>query len=241
MPKNRKQRAHLRKARLQMPKKQRKTAETESVAVAPLSADAGVIEDQPTTSGLASEIQASSNSSDSDFDPEDALTNDPAAMIEEFVADWVASLPRDDLYALSLLLFQVFQQEFLLLVYPASKIIAKYLNKNHKTIQKWRVDFLNNKGEIPEFLGGSYERMNAISNNEELTEQARQYVHGNAFKKGAPNVTSRSFCSWVNDSLLPNNTLEAGAPRKISVEVARTWLHTIQREADHQGHLYRWT
>ena len=70
-------------------------------------------------------------------------------MIEEFVADWIATLPRDDLYALSLLLFHVLQQEFLQLVYPASKIIGKILNKNYKTIQKWRVDFLNNNGLPP--------------------------------------------------------------------------------------------
>ena len=116
--------------------------------------------DQPTTSGLASQVQESSGSSqtDSDFDPEDALMSDPAAMIEEFTADWVASLPRDDLYALSLFLFHIFQQEFLLLVYPASKHIAKLLNKNYKTVQKWRVDFLDNKGEVPDFVRGRYEQ-----------------------------------------------------------------------------------
>ena len=61
---------------------------------------------------------------------------EPDAMIEEFAADWVASLPRDDLYALSLLLFHILQQEFQQLIYPASKIIGRVLNKNYKTIQK---------------------------------------------------------------------------------------------------------
>ena len=41
---------------------------------------------------------------------------------------------------------------------------------------------------------------------------------------------AQSFCTWVNDELLPNATLEPGAPRKISVEVA-AW---IQGEEDHQ-------
>ena len=40
-------------------------------------------------------------------------------------------------------------------------------------------------------------------------------------------MTARSFCAWVNNVLLPNNTLESGAPRKISVEVARRWLHKM--------------
>jgi hypothetical protein len=80
---------------------------------------------------------------------------------------------------------------------------------------------MKNEGEIPEFLRGKYKRMSAIANDEDLSKQAREYVRDNAFRKGAPNMTSRSFCNWVNDILLPNNTLEAGAPRKISVEVAR--------------------
>ena len=40
-------------------------------------------------------------------------------------------------------------------------------------------------------------------------------------------MTARSFSSWVNDDLLPNSTLESGAPRKISVEVGRKWLHSM--------------
>ena len=91
-------------------------------------------------------------------------------------------------------------------------------------MQKCRVDFIKNNGEVPEFVRGKYERMQAISHNEDLTEEAHLYVRENSFKKGAPNLTTRSFCSWVNDELLPNSTLEAGAPRKISVEVARKWL-----------------
>ena len=155
-------------------------------------------EDQPSTSGVAPEAEETegSSQSDPDFDPEEALLKDPDAMIEEFVADWIATLPRDDVYALSLLLlFHVLQQEFLQLMYPASRIIGKVLNKNYKTIQKWRVDFFNNKGEVPDFLWGKYERMRAIANNEDLTEQARLYVRENSFKKGAPNMTAWSFCS----------------------------------------------
>ena len=105
----------------------------------------------PSISGVVEATEGSSQS-DSDFDPEDALLKDPDAMIEEFVANWVATLPRDDLYALSLLLFHILQQEFLQLVYPASTIIVKVLNRSYMTIQKWRVDFLNNKGELPDFL-----------------------------------------------------------------------------------------
>ena len=98
-------------------------------------------EDQPSTSGTA---QEDTSTSDSDFDPEQAILKDPDVMIEEFVADWVASLPRDDLYSLSLLLFHILKQEFSQLVYPASKVIGRALNRNHKTVQKWRVKFIKN-------------------------------------------------------------------------------------------------
>lgn len=37
-------------------------------------------------------------------------------------------------------------------------------------------------------------------------------------------VTQHDIQNWV---MLPNNTLESGAPRKISVEVARKWLHSM--------------
>ena len=117
-------------------------------------------EDLPSTSEIGSQVQESSASglgsqtqesgscseSDSSFDPDGALLKDPDAMIEEFAADWVAILPRDDLYTLSLLLFHILQQEFQQLIYPASEIIGRVLNKNYKTIQKWRVGFIHNEG-----------------------------------------------------------------------------------------------
>ena len=134
----------------------------------------------------------SSSSSDSDFDPTEGLKSDPVAMMGEFCIDWIASLSREDVYSLSLLLFQILQQDFLLLIGPAAKIIGKYLAKNPKTIEKWRVDFLKNSGELPEFLCGKYRRMGTISDNEDLTERARQYVRENAFRKGAPNMMARS-------------------------------------------------
>ena len=37
--------------------------------------------------------------------------------------------------------------------------------------------------------------------------------------KGASNLTSLSFCQWVNEDLLPNEVLEPGFPRRISVEM----------------------
>ena len=53
------------------------------------------------------------------------------------------------------------------------------------------------------------------------------YVRDNGFKKGSANLTTFSFCQWVNEQLLCSETLEPGYPRKISVETARRWLHEL--------------
>ena len=103
-----------------------------------------------------------SESSDTYLDQEEALRKDPEAMLGEFTADWVESLPRDDLYALALLLFHILTQDFQLLITAASKIVAKYVNHSPQTVEKWRVDFLRNEGELPDFLRGTYARMNCV-------------------------------------------------------------------------------
>ena len=133
------------------------------------------------------------DSSYSDFDVEEALKGDPEAMIEEITADWVASLTQDDLYSLSLLLLQVLTTYFQLLITAASKIIAKYVKRSHKPVEKWCVDFLKSGRELPEFLRRIYARMNCISKDENLMRAAKEYVRENAFKKGAANMTGRSF------------------------------------------------
>ena len=60
--------------------------------------------------------------------------------------DWVSSLSRDDLYSLALLLFQVLTQDFQLMITSASKIVAKYVNRQFRsggsTSYKTRVNFL---------------------------------------------------------------------------------------------------
>ena len=50
-------------------------------------------------------------------------------MLEEFTDDWVVSLDKEDVYRLSLLLFRVLKQKFLQQVYPASKIIGRYVKR----------------------------------------------------------------------------------------------------------------
>ena len=71
-------------------------------------------------------------------------------MLNEFSAD---SLTRDDEYSL---LFSIIQQDIQLMVTPAAKVITRYL---HKTIEKWRVDFLHCELNGIESVRGHSERI----------------------------------------------------------------------------------
>ena len=53
------------------------------------------------------------------------------------------------------------------------------------------------------------------------------FVRENTHVKGWPNLTTHSFCLWINETLLPNESLEPGFPRRVSVETARRWLHEL--------------
>ena len=64
-------------------------------------------------------------------------------------------------------------------------------------------------------------------NCESLSQKAAQHIREKASVKGASNLTSLSFCQWVNEELLPNEVLEPGFPRRISVETARKWMHEM--------------
>ena len=61
----------------------------------------------------------------------------------------------------------------------------------------------------------------------QINLKAAEWVRENAFKKGEPNMTARSFCFWVNDELLPSCNLPPQYPRCISVATARRWLHHL--------------
>ena len=41
------------------------------------------------------------------------------------------------------------------------------------------------------------------------------------------NLTSISFCKWINEVLLMNSALEPGYPRKISLSTSLRWLHNL--------------
>ena len=100
-------------------------------------------------------------------------------------------------------------------------------NRSNKTIREWRTIFFQNEGEVPESTQGKYQRSGIVWSCEDLNKRATKYVRENADVKGRPNLTVCSFSEWVNNELLPNETLEPGFPRKISHETGRKWLHEL--------------
>ena len=80
---------------------------------------------------------------------------------------------------------------------------------------------------MPKSSQGRFVRSGVLWRNEELNEQATTFVTANAAVNGKLKLTVIDFCNWVNNTLLPNSTLEPGFPRSIALETARVWLHEL--------------
>lgn len=172
------------------------------------------------------ECKGSDTDTDATFDPKEELKSNPVLELEQFVEEWELSLDRDDRISLGLFLVYNLQYTLNFTATKACEYAAIMMGRSERSIRQWRTDYFEN-GEILENKQGHYQRTGLLWSNEKLNKKASEYVRENANVKGAPNLTSASFCSWINDFLLPNSCLEPGFPRKISVETARCWLHHL--------------
>ena len=109
----------------------------------------------------------------------------------------------------------------------AAELAGLMVGKCEKTIRDWKSAFLDNGGSVEESKQGRYQRSGVLWKNEALNKKAARYIREHASVKGKANLTAASFCQWVNCDLLPNETLEPGFPRKVSVETARLWMHEL--------------
>ena len=173
-------------------------------------------------------MDASANSSlESDTDSpaltEDVEYNEYSGMVG-YLTDWIASLSRDDLLSVSILLWHVLVGILGLKVTYAAETIGNLLGRSDRTVRDWRTTFNFNNGSFPDTLQGKYQRTGVVWQSEELNKKARRYVRENAVTKGKPNLTATSFCQWVNECLLVVEPLEPGYPQRITVETARKCL-----------------
>ena len=111
----------------------------------------------------------------------------------------------------------------------AAGVIGHLIDKTECAVRELRNTFYEYAGSFPDSEQGCYQRTGVLWRDEELNEAARGYVRQNAVVKGRPNMTSASFCRWINDTLLPNSILEPGFPRHVGVDTARKWLYIRER------------
>ena len=160
---------------------------------------------------------------DPSFDLDSSLKSDVEHLQDSFCDDWISHLEREDRVSLGLFLCFQLSKHFDLGDTKAAELAGMMVGRSDKTVREWRKHFVE-EGEIPESKQGKYQRSGVLWSDESLNRKATQYIRDNACVKGKPNLTVSQFCQWVNDDLLPNETLEPGFPRKVSVETSRKWM-----------------
>lgn len=172
-------------------------------------------------------IDTDDDAVDPDFDLDSSIRSDPDHIIDSFCEDWVAGLDRDDRMSLGLFLYFQLKQLMKIGATEAAELAGMLTGKSDKTIREWRDRFFQNDGTLPEAKQGKYQRSGIVWTDEALNMKAMRFIRENACVKGKPNLTVHKFCEWVNEDLLPNETIEPGFPRKISVETSRKWMHNL--------------
>ena len=167
-----------------------------------------------------------SDRSDATYDPDKDATSSLDAVLAQFVEDWLLTLDRDTMISLGLFLQYNLTNLLSMATTKAAEYTGIMLGKSDRTVRQWKADFREN-GCIPDTKQGRYQRSGILWSSEDLNKKAYKFVRENTNVKGRPNLTKHSFCHWVNDELLPNEILEPGFPRCVSVETARKWLHEM--------------
>ena len=115
-------------------------------------------------------------------------------LMGEFAESWVQGLDHEDKKSLAMLLCFVLVKELAFTATRAAELTATVINKNDKTVRRWRTDLFANGGSFSESSQGRYQRTGVLWANEELNKKASEFVRANAAVKGKPNLTSIEFC-----------------------------------------------
>ena len=164
---------------------------------------------------------------DPSFDLDTSIKSDTGHMVDSFCEEWVASLSWENRASLGL--FLSFQLSTILGKgeTEAAELAGQMIGKSDRTVREWRSKFFESCGELPESKQGHYQRTGVLWKNESLNRKATRFIRANAAVKGQANLTVGTFCEWVNEELLPSETLEPGFPRSIHIETARKWMHEL--------------
>lgn len=171
-------------------------------------------------------LDTDNESIDPTFDAEANERLDEDHIAESFCEDYVLQLDNDQRIGLGVFLSFQLVKYFKLGSTRAAEIAGMMIGRSDKSIRSWKSRFIET-GEIPDCKQGKYQRSGILWSNESLNKKAIKYIRLNNNVKGKPNLTVHSFCEYINEDLLQNETLEPGFPRRISVETARKWLHQL--------------
>ena len=177
-------------------------------------------------------LNMSEDALDTDNESVDPTFNlDDSVMLEEnlaesFCEDYVLQLDHDQRVGLGIFLSFQLEKYFSTGSTKSAEYAGMMIGRSDKSVRAWKSNFLET-GVIPDNKQGKYQRSGVLWSSENLNKKAIRYVRNNNNVKGKPNLTVHSFCEWINEDLLPNETLQPGFPRRISVETARKWLHEL--------------
>ena len=175
-------------------------------------------------------IDSIDSETDYDSDPdEDVFTNEKA---QECFDDFMVALSFNTRQMLAIALMENYKKRQGMNVKEAAQEAASFVGFHQTTIQKYRNDFFQNKGTFKERKQGKYERA-TVYHDENINSQARKWVRENAFNKGKPNMTAQSFCTYVNDFLLPFSFLPPKFPRQISLRTAQLYVGYTTLDSSH--------
>ena len=139
---------------------------------------------------------------DSDMNTGDTATTSKASqeILGKFVDEWIQVLDKEEMVSVAMFLCYHLVSMFSFTETKAAEYAATMLNKNERTVRRWRNAVVSNDGVMPESKHGRHQRIGVLWRNEELNKKAREYVRANAHVKGRPNLTSIDFCWWVNET-----------------------------------------
>ena len=152
---------------------------------------------------------------------------EPLESLNALVSSWLADL--DDYNRRMLSIFLVYQNKSNGIM-AASTESAKLTEGNSECIRRWVKQAIENGTCDSSYNHHQLETPTTpwlLDNEEELQLKARCYIRKNAYVKGKPNMTARSFTEWVNEELLPHLTHKRDPSQVIHEDTERRWICRI--------------
>lgn len=116
------------------------------------------VESEAVASDLLDESGVYVSDDDESYDPDNDDKPDMEAVIHGFAQEWVESLNRDDVMALSMFLHSLLVFRLHLSLTDSAVMIGDLLGYSDRTVREWRSAFVNNNGSFPDSDQGTYQR-----------------------------------------------------------------------------------